>query len=82
MLLFEWSTFSSTCNHVLELPILEKTTVPFQHATLDLMKVEVENNFCSCTWDQVLKHLAIEKYFCIFQENDFQLLEVEVEGES
>ena len=80
MLLFEWSTFSSTCNHVLELPILERTTVSFQRATLDLLKVEVENNFCSSTWDQVLKHLALEKYLCIFQENDFQLLEVEVEG--
>ena len=30
--------------------------------------------------DHVLKHLTFEKYFCTFQENDFQLLEVEVEG--
>ena len=82
MLFFEWSTFSSTCNHVLELSIFERTSVSFQRATLDLLKVEVENNFCSSTWDQVLKHLALEKFLYILQENNFQLLEVEVEGKS
>ena len=68
MSLFEWRTFSSTCNHVLELSIFERTSVSFQRATLDLLKVEVENNFYSSTWDQVLKHLALEKYLVLFKK--------------